>query len=135
MLHPKSYADSLALLGAVLLSLRNYNKSEEMLRRAAYAYQGFSRNTYDGVPLLLRANLGNVLKARNKLNEAEGVFREILAENEQLGPTKIVMMAYTGLANIFRAQARYLEAEKLHRLVLDAYAKTPGLNRSIANVI
>jgi superkiller protein 3 len=65
-------------------------------------------------------NLGNVLRAQNKLTEAEEMYRRALALDDKY------VFAYNNLGNVLYDQKKLKEAEEMYRRALDLPDDTTG---------
>lgn len=73
-------------------------------------------------------NLASLLKDQGKLNEAEPLYRELLARRrEQLGDSHPdTLTAMTVLASVLQKQRNLIEANSLCREALDRRKQNPG---------
>lgn len=116
-------ADSLFHLGQLYRESSEQKKAQERLEKAmALREQAFGKQAAELTSVI--DELGMVLQAQGKLDEAEKLFRQCIEIRERTDRDSVeAALARKNIADIFRERGNYAEARRLYRQSLDALEK------------
>ncbi|MEP6831930.1 MAG: serine/threonine-protein kinase [Gemmatimonas sp.] len=118
---------SMLYLANILMNQRRSGEAEPMVREAIRIYD-HSHDVTDAERVSAASTLGAVLQRQGRLNDAEGVIRELLTDERKRQPmdTARVAQLSRNLAHVLRDKRSYAEALPLYQAAYDLHVALYG---------